>query len=702
MSQSAKFAALDIDYAKFAKQGDIMLAIGVVVILMVMLVPMPTLVLDLLLTLSISISIVVLITCMFMESPMEFSIFPSLLLVTTLLRLALNVASTRLILLHGDEGTAAAGSVIQSFGEFVVGGNYVIGLVIFFILFTINKTVIVAGMTRIAEVAARFTLDSMPGKQMAVEADLNAGLIDEPEATRRRDKIRKEADFYGAMDGAGKFVQGDVKAGLIMLLINIIGGFFIGVFQKDMPWLDAARTYTLLTIGDGLVATIPSIIISTSAGIIVSRAAAEAKMGEEFLGQLTFHHRALKLVAGILLLFALVPGLPTLPFLTFSILIFWIAGIAERTRPAHDAKQQADKDKAKGGAPKLDTPEEVQSLLPLDQLELEVGYGLIPLVDEEQNGNLLSRIRSIRRQFALDMGVVIPSLHLRDNLQLKPGEYRVLVKGNSIASAEILIDHFLAMDPGDAKHRIEGVATVEPAFNLPAVWIPEGRREAAMLAGYTVVDPSTVVATHLTEVFRRNLHEFLGRQEVQELLNNLAKRAPKAVENLVPGVLPLGTVQKVMQNLVREGISIRDMLSIVEALADYGPAVQDAAMLTEYVRSRMGRTIVKGYLASDNSLPIVTLASDIDATLMGSLRNTDQGGYLALEPAKAQQIIKAIANAQENAVGTDGQPVLLTTPQVRPHLAQLLLRFLPTMPVISQAEIPADIRIQSMATVKLG
>ncbi|MDR3641349.1 MAG: flagellar biosynthesis protein FlhA [Humidesulfovibrio sp.] len=701
MSQSAKFAAVEIDYAKFAKQGDIMLAIGVVIILMMMLVPVPTILLDLMITLSISMSLVVLITCMFMESPMEFTIFPSLLLVTTLMRLSLNVAATRLVLLHGDEGTSAAGSVIQSFGEFVVGGNYAIGIVVYFILFTINKTVIVAGMTRIAEVAARFTLDSMPGKQMAVEADLNAGLIDEPEATKRRNKIRKEADFYGAMDGAGKFVQGDVKAGMILLMINIIGGFFVGVFQKGLPWQEAARTYTLLSIGDGLVSTIPSLIIATGSGIIVSRAAAEAKMGEEFLGQLTFHHRALKLVSGILLVFALVPGLPTIPFILFAGLIFFVARMAERTRPAHEAQQQAEKDKAKGG-PKLDTPEEVQSLLPLDQLELEVGYGLIPLVDEEQNGNLLSRIRSIRRQFALDMGVVIPSLHLRDNLQLKPGEYRVLVKGNPIASAEILIDHFLAMDPGDAKHRIDGVATVEPAFNLPAVWIPEARRESAMLAGYTVVDPSTVVATHLTEVFRRNLHEFLGRQEVQELLNNLAKRAPKAVENLVPGVLPLGTVQKVLQNLVREGISIRDMLSIVEALADYGSAVQEPAVLTEYIRSRMGRTIVKGYLSSDNALPILTLASDIDVVLVNSLRNTDQGGYLALEPAKAQQIIKAISTAQENAVGTDGQPVLLTTPQVRPHLAQLLLRFLPTLPVISQAEIPADIRIQSLATVKLS
>ncbi len=701
MSQSTKFSVPEMNYEKFAKSGDIMLALGVMAVLFVMLVPIPTLLLDIFLTMSIAISVVVLITCMYMQSPMEFTIFPSLLLVTTLMRLALNVASTRLILLHGDEGTSAAGEVIKSFGEFVVGGNYAIGIVIYFILFTINKTVIVAGMTRIAEVAARFTLDSMPGKQMAVEADLNAGLIDEPEATRRREKIRKEADFYGAMDGAGKFVQGDVKAGMIMLLINIIGGFFIGVFQKGMPWQEAARVYTLLTIGDGLVATIPSLIVATGSGIIVSRAAAEAKMGEEFLGQLTYHHRALKLVSGILVVFGLVPGLPTFPFLLLSGVIYWVARVAEKTRPEHDAKTQAEKGKA-GGAPKLDTPEEVQALLPLDQLELEVGYGLIPLVDEEQNGNLLSRIRSIRRQFALDMGVIIPSLHLRDNLQLKPGEYRVMVKGNPIASAEILIDHFLAMDPGDAKHKIEGVQTVEPAFNLPAVWIPEAQREAAMLAGYTVVDPSTVVATHLTEVFRRNLHEFLGRQEVQDLLTNLAKRAPKAVDNLVPNILQLGVVQKVLQNLVRESVSIRDMLTIVEALADYGPVVQDPGVLTEYVRARMGRTIVKGYMSTDGTLPILTLAPDIDAVLAGSVRTTDGGGYLALEPGTAQTIIRNISSAQDNAVGTDGQPVLLTTPQVRPHLAQLLLRFLPTMPVISQAEIPADIKIQSLATVKLG
>jgi flagellar biosynthesis protein FlhA len=699
MSQAnAKPQVLNLDYSRFAKQGDIMLAVGVMVILFVMLIPLPTPFLDFMLSVSISISLIILVTSMFMTSPLEFSIFPSLLLVTTLLRLALNVASTRIILLHGDEGVTAAGRVIQSFGEFVVGGNYAIGIVIFFILFTLNKVVIVAGTTRIAEVAARFTLDAMPGKQMAIEADLNAGLIDEKEATKRRHMIRKEADFYGAMDGAGKFVSGDVKASIIIAAINIVGGFFIGVFQKDMPWVEAAKTYTLLTIGDGLIAIIPSIVSSTAAGIIVSRAASEAKMGEEFLGQLTFHHRALRLVSGMLCVFALVPGMPFFPFVTLSGLVYGISRVS-----AKHFGELTKQDEDKTAQPKsLDTPEEVQTLLPLDQLELEVGYGLIPLVDEEQNGNLLARIRSIRRQFALDMGVIIPSLHLRDNLQLKPGEYRVLVKGNPIASSEILIDHFLAMDPGDAKHRIQGVQTVEPAFNLPALWIPEAQKEEALLAGYTVVDPSTVVATHLTEVFRRNLHEFLGRQEIQNLLDNLSKRAPKAVESLIPNVLSLGAVQKVLQNLVMEGVSVRDLLTIVETLADYGHATQDPTQLTEYVRARMGRTILKPHLGSDNGLRFYTLGQAIDESLGGALRQAEHGAYLAMEPGLAQRIIRSISKTMEGHPAVDGQPVLLTSPQLRSHLAQLLLRFLPSLPVISQAEIPADVKIQSLAVVELS
>lgn len=689
--------AMTINYKRFTRQGDFLLAGGVIMTLFVMLVPLPTIILDILLAFSISFSLVILITSMFMTSPLEFSIFPSVLLVTTLLRLALNVASTRLILLHGDEGTSAAGHVIQAFGEFVVGGNFAIGAVIFLILFVLNKTVIVAGTTRIAEVAARFTLDAMPGKQMAIEADLNAGLIDEQDAIKQRENLRREADFYGAMDGAGKFVSGDVNAGIFIMFINIVGGIFIGVLQKDMSWMEAAKTFSLLTIGDGLVATIPSLITSTSAGLIVSRAAAEARMGEEFIGQLTNHPKALKLVSGVLLLFAIVPGMPTLPFLILSGGLYGVSVLADRIK-AEGTVPETKKNK-KSAAP--DSPEEVQALLPLDVMELEVGYGLIPLVDEEQNGNLLARIRSIRRQFALDMGVIVPSLHLRDNLQLKPGEYMVQIKGNRVASAEIMIDHFLAMDPGDARHSIKGIETLEPAFNLPALWIPDAKKDEAVMAGYTVVDPSTVIATHLTEVFKQNLHEFLGRQEVQALLDNLSQRAPKVVEELVPGILSLGTLQKVLQNLVRENVSIRDLLSIVECLADYGHSIKDADQLTEFVRQRLARTIIKPYLGTGNLLPIISLAPAIENAFQESIKRTDNGSYLAMEPGLAHKIIQAINKASEKGIVAEGQPVLLTSPLIRQHLSQLLARFLPTMPVISQAEIPADIRLESVAMVEI-
>ncbi len=689
---------VEFNYEKFSKQGDILLASGVVLILFVMLVPMPTIVIDLMLTFSISISLVVLVTSMFMTSPLEFSIYPTLLLVTTLLRLAMNVASTRLVLMHGDEGTGAAGEVIKAFGEFVVGGNYVIGIVVFLILFSLNKTVIVAGTTRIAEVAARFTLDAMPGKQMAIEADLNAGLIDEAQATKRRETIRKEADFYGAMDGASKFVSGDVQATILICTINIVGGFLIGVLQKGMDWKQAAATYTILTIGDGLVSIIPSIIIATSAGLIVSRAAAEAKMGEEFIAQLTHHPKALKLVSAMLMLFALVPGLPFIPFSLLAVLLFGLSKVTQQQQDNLVAGEKAEKSRTT----ELETPEEVQQLLPLDSLELEVGYGLIPLVDEDQNGNLLARIRSIRRQFALDMGVIVPSLHLRDNLQLKPGQYTVLIKGNEVASAEILIDHYLAMDPGDVKHRVPGVETREPAFNLPALWIPDASKEDAMLAGYTVVDPSTVISTHLTEVFKRNLHEFLGRQEIQTLLDNLAKRAPKVVEELVPGIMSLGGLQKVLQNLVKEGVSVRDMLTIVETLADYGHSIKDPDQLTEYVRSRMGRSIVKPFLTSDATLPIMNLSPSAEGMIQEAIRHTDHGSYLAMDPGLAQQLIQNINQNMERAMVTEGQPVLLVSPVSRPHLAQLLNRFLPTLPVISQAEIPSEIRLNSLATIGIG
>lgn len=708
-----------MQYEKFSKHGDIMLAAGVVVILIVMLVPMHTMILDMMLCISISLSLLILITSMFMTSPLEFSIFPSLLLVTTLLRLALNVAATRLILLNGDKGTQAAGSVIEAFGQFVVGGNFIIGAVVYLILFILNKVVITAGTVRIAEVAARFTLDAMPGKQMAVEADLNAGLIDEEGAKEQRKIIRRESDFYGAMDGAGKFVQGDVNAGMFITLVNIIGGVLIGTLQKGMDWETAMQTYTILTIGDGLVATIPSIITSTSCGIIVSRAASEARMGEEYLFQLTRNSRALGLVSAVLLLFGMVPGLPTIPFLVMSAALFAGSRLSkkmheeEEMNSGHAPHKGSSSSKALPGGGKtpgagplspeggLDTPEEVQALLPLDTLELEVGYGLVPLVDESQNGNLLMRIRSIRRQFALEMGVIIPSLHLRDNLQLKPGQYSLLIKGNPVAGAEILIDHYLAMDPGNAKQEIKGVETREPAFNLPALWIAEGQKEEAMLAGYTVVDPASVIATHITEIFRRHLDEFLGRQEVQTLLDNLSKTNPSVVEELVPNVLPLGTVQKVLQNLVLENVSIRDLLTIVETLADYGTAIKSPENLVEYVRERLSRTIVRPYLDSQGALPIITFDPQAEHTIQDAIKQTDNGVFLALSPGVAQKMMQQINKSVEDAIMTDGQPVVLVSPAVRPHLAQLVTRFLPTVPVISQAEIPAEIRLNSVGVVRV-
>ncbi|MEG2173423.1 MAG: flagellar biosynthesis protein FlhA [Desulfovibrionaceae bacterium] len=692
----------NLNYERFAKQGDVMLAAGVVIILFVMLVPLPTFILDMLLCVSISVSLLVLMTTMFMSSPLEFSIFPSLLLVTTLLRLSLNVASTRLILLNGDSGVESAGQVIRAFGEFVVGGSYVVGGVIFMILFILNKTVIAAGTTRIAEVAARFTLDAMPGKQMAIEADLNAGLLDEKEATARRHALRKEADFYGAMDGACKFVTGDVNAGMLITMVNLIGGVLIGVVQKDMPWGLALTTYSLLTIGDGLVSTIPSIITSTGTGLLVSRAASEAKMGEEFLAQLTFNTRALQVVSAVLLVFALVPGLPTMPFLVIAGLIFIVSRATakgEEVLGADGNPKSVGGKKGQSNGGSADTPEEVQALLPLDSLELEVGYGLIPLVDEEQSGNLLSRIRSIRRQFALDMGVVIPSLHLRDNLQLKPGQYALLIKGNQVASAEILVDHFLAMDPGGVHSPVSGIETREPAFNLPALWIPDSQREEAMLAGYTVVDPATVIATHLTEVFRRHLSDFLDRQAVQGLLDTLGTHSPKAVEDLVPGVLPLGVVQKVLQTLVHENVTIRDMLTIVETLGDYGGGVKNPEVLCEYVRERLSRSIVKPYMDSEGMLPVLTLDQNAEKAVQEGIRQTEGGTFLSLNPVIAQRLIQSINAAVDAAVGSDGQPVILAAPLIRPHLAQLITRFLPSVPVISQAEIPPDVRLQSVGTV---
>jgi flagellar biosynthesis protein FlhA len=563
--------------------SEMMTIVGVVTVLVVMIIPLPPWLLDFLLALNITLSITILLIAMYTVKSLDFSIFPSLLLVTTLFRLSLNVASTRLILLHGNEGASAAGKVIMSFGSFVVGGNYVVGLIVFIILVIVNFVVITKGATRIAEVAARFTLDAMPGKQMSIDADLNAGLIDEDEAKIRRNMIRREAEFNGAMDGAAKFVRGDAIAGIIITIINIIGGFIIGVVQNKMSAINAAQNYTLLTIGDGLVSQIPALTISTAAGIIVSRTASEETMGREFAAQFFEYPKAIYLAVITIFFFGLIPGLPHIPFIILSIIIGGSVYLMSKKKEAIRKKEIeiGKKEKVEVG------PEPVEHLLLVDPLELEVGYGLIPLVDREQGGEFLDRVRSIRRQFALEMGLVIPPIHIRDNLQLNSSEYNILLKGIKIASAELMVNHLLAMDSGEANKKIEGIETKEPAFNLPAFWIPESKKEEAKFAGYTVVDNVTIMTTHLTEVLRKYGPELLGRQEVQTLIDNLSKSYPKAVEELIPNLLTLGTVQKVLQNLLQEQISIRDMLTIVETLADYAHLTKDPDVLTEYVRHKL-------------------------------------------------------------------------------------------------------------------
>jgi flagellar biosynthesis protein FlhA len=677
--------------------SEMMTIVGVVTVLVVMIIPLPPWLLDFLLALNITLSITILLIAMYTVKSLDFSIFPSLLLVTTLFRLSLNVASTRLILLHGNEGASAAGKVIMSFGSFVVGGNYVVGLIVFIILVIVNFVVITKGATRIAEVAARFTLDAMPGKQMSIDADLNAGLIDEDEAKIRRNMIRREAEFNGAMDGAAKFVRGDAIAGIIITIINIIGGFIIGVVQNKMSAINAAQNYTLLTIGDGLVSQIPALTISTAAGIIVSRTASEETMGREFAAQFFEYPKAIYLAVIIIFFFGLIPGLPHIPFIILSIIIGGSVYLLTKKKEAIRKKEIeiGKKEKVEVG------PEPVEHLLLVDPLELEVGYGLIPLVDREQGGEFLDRVRSIRRQFALEMGLVIPPIHIRDNLQLNSSEYNILLKGIKIASAELMVNHLLAMDSGEATKKIEGIETKEPAFNLPAFWIPESKKEEAKFAGYTVVDNVTIMTTHLTEVLRKYGPELLGRQEVQTLIDNLSKSYPKAVEELIPNLLTLGTVQKVLQNLLQEQISIRDMLTIVETLADYAHLTKDPDVLTEYVRHKLSRTIINPYIGADGVLRLITLAHDVEDVLLKGVQKTEQGAYLSLDPKLAEPIISSIKEETEKALAKNIQPVLITSPTVRRHVKKMIEHFVPSLIVLSQSELLSDIKIKSIGEVSL-
>ena len=682
----------------FGANIDIGISLGIVGILMVMIIPLPTPVLDILLAFNITVSILILLLTIYANRPLDFSVFPSLLLITTLFRLSLNIASTRLILLNGQSGLLAAGKIIKGFGSFVVGGNPTVGLVVFVILVIINFVVITKGSGRIAEVAARFTLDAMPGKQMSIDADLNAGLIDEADARHRRTQISREAEFYGAMDGASKFVRGDAIAGILITLINILGGLVIGVLQLGLDFSTAIQNYTLLTIGDGLVSQIPALVISTGAGLLVSRAAAEGNMGTELANQFGVQPRALKIASAIIVLFGLAPGMPAIPFLLMGGIIFFLSrtvgSLGKKTAEEAEAEQEEE------AGEELST-EEVERLLPLDMLELEIGYGLIPLVDNKTQGNLLDRIRSLRRQHALQMGLIIPSLHIRDNLELKPNEYALCIKGNEVARGELMMDHTLAIDPGDVKTKVEGITTEDPAFGLPALWIAPEKKADAQLAGYTVVESQSVITTHISEVVRQHGYEFLGRQEVQRLLDNLTNTHPKVVEELTPNLLTLGAVQKILQNLVREQVSVRDLLTILETLADYAPMIKDTDLLTEYVRQRLSRSITKPYIEDGNILKVLVLTTDAEEFIADGINQSEYGSYLALEPQQAKGLMDAVKGALEKAAVKIEQPVILCTTVARRHLKNLCERFQVQAAIFSHNEIPSGLEIQSLGEISI-
>ena len=677
------------------KHSDLLMSAGVVAVLMVMLLPLPRFLLDLLLSFNITLSIIILLVGLQIRRPLEFSVFPSVLLIVTLLRLSLNIASTRLILLHGNEGVTAAGEVIRAFGNFVVGGNYTVGLVVFTILVIINFVVVTKGAGRVAEVAARFTLDAMPGKQMAIDADLNAGIINDTEARRRRKVIAEEADFYGAMDGASKFVRGDAIAAVIIVLVNIVGGLTIGVLQQGMTLAAAAQTYTLLTVGEGLVAQIPALIISTAAGIVVTRAASDADLGAEMTRQVLASPKSLGTAAGILLALGLVPGLPHLAFLLFGGAVAWLAYDLQQREQRALAAPVPELAPAK---PKAEEP--VAHVAPLDLMEVQVGYGLISLVEGQHGGSLLDRIKGLRRQFAESMGFVIPPIHIRDNLQLRPNEYAIMLKGVELTKAEVLPSHVLAIDPGTAQRGIvQGIPTKEPAFGLPALWVPEAAREQAQVAGYTVVDASSAIATHLSEAIKRHAHELLGRQETQQLLDELTKIHPKLVEELIPTVLSLGSVVRILSNLLREGVPIRDLRTILETLADHAPQIKDTETLTELVRQALARTITRQYMGPDGTLPIISLDPRLDRTL--AEQATSAAGGAGLDPAFQQQVLVALKQAAERMAARGQQPVLLCSSASRRPLRKLTDRVLHSVPVLGLNEIDGSARLQAAETVRL-
>jgi flagellar biosynthesis protein FlhA len=675
------------------KSYDIAVAILAVVVVVMMVIPLPSSLLDILLSFNITFSLVILLVAMNVEKPLNFSTFPTLLLIATLFRLALNVSSTRLILLNGY-----AGRVIESFGNFVIRGNVLVGFIIFLIIVVIQFIVITRGAERVAEVAARFTLDAMPGKQMSIDADLNSGLITETEARERRMNIQKEADFYGAMDGASKFVKGDAIAGIIITIINIIGGLITGIVFQGLDAITALNRYALLTVGDGLVSQIPALLVSTATGIVVTKAASEGNLGEGLVKQLLYYPRVLFMASGLLAFFALVPGLPHLPFLILAGVIGYIGFSMQRISEKERIKEQEIKHEKE--LEEMRKPENLLSLMQVDPIEVEFGYNIIPLADVNQGGDLLDRVIMIRRQCALDLGIIVPMVRLRDNIQLKPNEYVIKIKGVEAARGELKVDHYLVMNPSGGEIEVEGIETREPAFGLPAKWITPEKKEKAQMLGYTVVDSASVLATHLTEVIKAYAHELIGRQDVKNILDNLKEQYPSLIEELVPKVLTLGEIQKVLSNLLRENVPIRDMVTILEALGDYSSLTKDTELLTEYVRQRLKRLITSRFFP-DKKANVITLDSDLEEYISNSISQTENGTYLSIEPEVVQKVLSSLVEKINQAARLGIQPVILTSPLVRRHFKRIIENSLPNIPVLSYGEIDPNIEIRSLGTVKL-
>ncbi|MCZ8539552.1 MULTISPECIES: flagellar biosynthesis protein FlhA [Psychrobacillus] len=672
---------------------DITVLAAVISIVAMLVIPLPHWLISFLIIINITIALLILMTAMNMKEALEFSVFPTIVLLITLFRLALNISTTRAILAEGD-----AGKVVETFGTFVTGGNMLVGLVVFSILVIINFIVITKGAERVAEVAARFTLDAMPGKQMSIDADLNAGMISEKEARERREKVGGEADFYGAMDGATKFVKGDAIAGIIIVIINLLFGIIIGVVQFGLPFGEAAVKFSTLTVGDGLVSQIPALLISTATGIVVTRAASKGNLGGDITGQLFNQPKLLYVAAATITLLGIVTPIGLV--LTLPVAIVLAVGAYMMSKASKEDPDEMEEFEEEVTTDNMKSPENVINLLNVDPIEFEFGYGLIPLVDAAQGGDLLDRVVMIRRQLALELGVVIPVVRIRDNIQLQPNEYRIKIKGNEMARGELLLDHYLAMSPGD-DDSIEGIDTVEPSFGLPAKWITESVKEEAEILGYTVVDPPSVVSTHMTEIIRNNAHELLGRQETKQLIDHIRETYPILVDELTPTPLTVGEIQKILSNLLREHVSIRNLPIIFETLADYSKMTSDADVLTEYSRQSLAKQITTQYAGNSNVLKVLTVSGKVEKLIADSIQQTEHGNYLSIDPSDSQAILESMAKEIERASMMEQSPIILCSPAVRMYVRQMTERYFPHVPILSYNELESSIEVQSVGVVNV-